>query len=141
VRRRFGQEALERIAQPLIEAVSTLLTLKQHESSGPQCLSLPRKWNATIAAFIMSPAQAGERKNCYIPLEPSGARYGLFPLLPNLSRDADPCRLASRPAPSFAAVQLNTRVVSAMPKTPTREGWITRDTARKQFRLSTNCLL
>src|SRR5678815_1878868 len=129
VRRRFGKEALERIAQPMIGGIYTAdpeqLSL---ESTMPRFLEMERN----DRSLIMSLRKQARKKA--ITAEASGARYSLF-----LTFDRGMQILVDRVAAQLppAAVQLNTRVVSL---SRNAEGWITRDTAGRNQTFDAVCL-
>jgi oxygen-dependent protoporphyrinogen oxidase len=118
VRRRFGQEALERIAQPMIGGIYTAdpeqLSIG---STMPRFLEMERK----DRSLIMSLRKQARKKA--LTAEASGARYSLF-----LTFDRGMLILVDRIAAQLApaAVQLNTRVVSLRRNA---EGWIARDSS------------
>jgi len=120
VRRRFGREALERIAQPMIGGIYT---------ADPEQLSIgstmPRflEMERNDRSLIMSLRKQARKKP--LTAEASGARYSLF-----LTFDRGMQILVDRVAAQLpsAAVQLNTRVVS-LSRSPDSEGWITRDSS------------
>ena len=74
VRRRFGQEALERIAQPMIGGIYTAdpekLSLR---ATQPRFLDLEQKYGSVIEGLMQSKVQSPKSK-----VEASGARYSLF---------------------------------------------------------------
>ena len=129
VRRRFGQEAVERIAQPMIGGIYT---------ADPEQLSLgstmPRflEMERNDRSLIMSLRKQARKKA--ITAEASGARYSLF-----LTFDRGMQILVDRVAAQLppAAVELNTRVVSL---SRNAEGWITRDSSGRTQTFDAVCL-
>lgn len=116
VRRRFGQEALEKIVQPMVGGIYT---------SDPERLSM----RATLPRFVEMERTHGsllravwnERRGAAASesedLIPSGARYGLFATLQGGMSDLLDA-LADR-VQSRATMRLNTRVTSLMPSAST----------------------
>jgi oxygen-dependent protoporphyrinogen oxidase len=131
VRRRFGQEALERIAQPMIGGIYTAdpeqLSLA---STMPRFLEMERN----DRSLIMSLRKQARQKA--LTAEASGARYSLF-----LTFDRGIQILVDRVAAQLppAAVQLNTRVVS-LSRNPNAEGWITRNSSGRTQTFDAVCL-
>ena len=131
VRRRFGQEALERIAQPMIGGIYT--ADPEHLSVGstmPRFLEMERNDRSLIRSLRK---QARKKP---LTAEASGARYSLF-----LTFDRGMQILVDRLAAHIpsAAVQLNTRVVS-LRRNPEEEGWITRDSSGSSQNFDAVCV-
>jgi oxygen-dependent protoporphyrinogen oxidase len=102
VRRRFGQEALERLAQPLVGGIYTadpeLLSLR---ATMPRFLEMERKHGSVIRAMLSQRAQADRAA--------SGARYSLFLSFDQGMQVLTDTLAARLPAES---VRLQTRVTS-----------------------------
>jgi oxygen-dependent protoporphyrinogen oxidase len=131
VRRRFGHEALERIAQPLIGGIYT---------ADPEQLSLsatmPRflEMERNDRSLIRSLQKRGSEENKIA--EAGGARYSLF-----LTFDRGMQFLVDRLAAQIenAAIQLNTRVVSLARDTESA-AWVIKDSSGNSLRADGVCL-
>lgn len=109
VRRRFGQEALERLVQPLVGGIYTSdpekLSLR---ATMARFLEMERDHRSLIRALRRQASQGGERESS------SGARYGLFATLAGgISELVE--TLAARVNRS-AHVRFGTRVVAIHPQ-------------------------
>ncbi|MFH1857480.1 MAG: protoporphyrinogen oxidase [Candidatus Omnitrophota bacterium] len=108
VRRRFGAEALSRMAQPLIGSIyATDLEVLSLQAALPRFLEMEREYGSVIRA-IRSNARTHSKKE-----DPSGPRYGLF-----LSFQKGMQTLTDRLADSLprGTVFLNTPVVRLAPE-------------------------
>ncbi|MGI8731887.1 MAG: protoporphyrinogen oxidase [Pyrinomonadaceae bacterium] len=131
VRRRFGQEALERIAQPLIGGIYTAdpeqLSLR---ATMPRFLEMERD----DRSLIRSLQKRG--RNEVKTAEAGGARYSLF-----LTFDRGMQFLVDRLAAEIgsASIQLNTRAVS-LARDSESAGWLIQDGSGKSLRADGVCL-
>ena len=131
VRRRFGQEALDRIAQPMVGGIYTAdpehLSLR---ATMPRFLEMERNDRSLIRSLRK---QSREKDPA---AEASGARYSLFlTFAGGMQLLVD--RLVSK-LPS-ASVQLNTRVVS-LRRDPDTAEWIVENTAANSIRADAVCV-
>ncbi len=125
VRRRFGREALERVAQPVIGGIYTAdpeqLSLR---ATMPRFLDMERDHRSVILALRDAQKRARQQNGSQSQRGTSGARYSLF-----LSFDGGmqmlTDRLASRLAP--ASLRLNTTIER-----------LAFDTAARKWRIKTN---
>ena len=131
VRRRFGQEALERIAQPMVGGIYTAdpeqLSLR---ATMPRFLDMERNDRSLIRSLRK---QTREKD---LAAEASGARYSLFLTFAGgmqLLVDRLAAKLAS------ASVQLNTRAVSLRHDSSAAE-WIIEANAAKTIRADAVCV-
>ena len=131
VRRRFGSEALARIAQPMVGGIYTAdpeqLSLR---ATMPRFLEMERKHRSLICSLRK---QAREKD---LAAEASGARYSLFLTFAGgmqLLVDRLKAELAS------ASVQLNTRVVS-LRHDPRAAEWIIEHDGANSIRADAVCI-
>ncbi|HEV3468106.1 MAG TPA: protoporphyrinogen oxidase [Pyrinomonadaceae bacterium] len=132
VRRRFGQEALERVAQPMVGGIYTAdperLSLR---ATMPRFLEMEREHRSLILALMRNARrQAGGRNGA------SGARYGLFLSFDEGMQVLTDALAARLPAGS---VRLRTRVGGAVYE---REAgrWLVRTEAGEAFDADAVCL-
>ena len=132
VRRRFGREALERMAQPMVGGIYTAdperLSLR---ATMPRFLEMERAHRSVILALWRARRGAnGAREGT------SGARYGLF-----LSFDDGMQVLTDRLAALLpeGTARLNTRVVAASPDAATQR-WRLRTAAGETLTADALCL-
>lgn len=133
VRRRFGREALERMAQPMVGGIYTAdpekLSLR---ATMPRFLEMEREHRSVIRALRKENRSSTGRKGSGT----SGARYSLF-----LSFDGGMQMLVDRLAAQLprGAVRLNTRVESL--KFDQGSGsWIINQNSGDAFRADTVCV-
>ncbi|MBX3460107.1 MAG: protoporphyrinogen oxidase [Planctomycetes bacterium] len=112
VRRRFGQEALERIAQPMIAGIYTAdpekLSLK---ATFPQFMQYEQEYGSVIAALRARGANRGQGGGAH-ESQAAGPRYGMFVTLKQgMGALIDALVNALPPG----ALQLNTPVHAVMP--------------------------
>lgn len=132
VRRRFGQEALERVAQPMVGGIYTAdpeqLSLR---ATMPRFLEMERDDRSLIRSLRKQAHRAKDQT-----AETSGARYNLF-LTFDLGMQLLVDRLAAQLPPE--SIQLNTRVES-LHRDPVSFDWVIQDNSGKTFRAHSVCL-
>ncbi len=121
VRRRFGQEALERIAQPMIAGIYTAdpekLSLK---ATFPQFIQYEQEHGSVIRALKAhakahggSRGQTGTSKQTEIDTKPAGPRYGMFVTLKQGMGAMSDALAAALPPDS---IRLNANVLAIHPE-------------------------
>jgi oxygen-dependent protoporphyrinogen oxidase len=132
VRRRFGREALERMAQPMVGGIYTAdperLSLR---ATMPRFLDMEREHRSLILALVRNARRQNARQN-----GASGARYGLF-----LSFDGGMQVLTDALAARLPAgtVRLRTRVEEVVFERGTRR-WLLRTGANETVSADAVCL-
>jgi oxygen-dependent protoporphyrinogen oxidase len=133
VRRRFGREALERMAQPMVGGIYTAdpeaLSLR---ATMPRFLEMERR----DRSLILSMWKAGRRADADARhgRGASGARYSLF-----LSFDEGVQVLTDALAARLTGVRLNTKVTSLRPEGGTRR-WVLQTDAGETLEADAVCL-